>query len=292
MSSLVLVIGATGKVGSRVVKELAESGVNCRAATRRPEEARRWLPPGVEAVEFDYERPETFRPALDGADRLFLSVRPGDDDSDLTAIPLVEEAVGRGVRHIVSLTAMGVDRIADNSLRRIERRVETSGASWTHVRPNFFMQIFAVPPLGADLQAGGTLQLPAADARVSYIHVRDVAAVAVRGLLDPVHAGRAYTLTGSEALDHHEVVGALSRASGLTLRYVPLSEGEARRRMAAAGLDCRRIERLIRFYALVRAGACSLVSPDVAQVLERPPIAFSTFAREWRPAPEGRPPTP
>ncbi len=292
MSSLVLVVGATGKVGSLVVLELSANGVGCRAATRRPEQARRSLPPGVEAVEFDYDRPETFRPALDGADRLFLSVRPGDDDSDVTAIPLVEEAVERGVRHIVSLTAMGVDRIADNSLRRIERRVETSGASWTHVRPNFFMQIFALPPLSADLLAGGTLHLPAADARVSYIHVRDVASVAVRALLDPVHAGRAYTLTGGEALNHHEVVAALSRASGRTLRYVPLSEDEARRRMAAAGLPSRRIERLIRFYALVRAGACSPVSPDAARVLGRPQIAFSIFAREWQAAIAGEPSIP
>jgi uncharacterized protein YbjT (DUF2867 family) len=281
MMGRTLVVGATGKVGREVVAGLTARGEAVRGASRDPARAGHLLPPATEVVEFDYDRPETFRRALETVDCMFMSVRPGDEAADATAGPLVDEAVRRGVRHIVTLTAMGAERVPDNALRRIERQVEASGATWTHLRPNFFMQIFAVPPLVQQLRAVHSLRVPAADARLSFVDVRDVGAVAVVALLDGRHSGKAYTLTGGEAIDHGAVTRAISRATSQAFNYVPIGEEEARHLMAAGGLPPRRVERLLGFYGLVRAGACAELSPDVASVLGRPPIGFDRFARDY-----------
>ena len=284
----VLVTGATGRVGRGVVEELVRQGVRVRAATRRPGDMHDTWPAGVETVEFDYDRPETFRAAVRGIDRLFLVVRPGDDHSDETAIPLLDAALAGGVTHVVSLTAMGVDRLPGSSLRRIECHVEATAPSWTHLRPNFFMQIFAAPPLLGQLQRGNALRLPAGEARLSFIDAADISAAAAAVLTDDSHAGRGYTLTGPEALDHHEVARAIGAAAGRHVQYVPLEEGEARAEMAAGGLSAARVERLIGFYRLVRAGACAVMAPDLESILGRRPTTFEQFARRtaeaWGPS--------
>lgn len=280
-----LVVGGTGKVGREVVAGLLARRAPVRVATRQPDRARE-AAPEAESVAFDYDRPETFAAAVAGVERLFLSVRPGDEAADATALPLVDEALRAGVRRVVTLTAMGVDRMPGNALRRIERHVEASGAAWTHLRPNFFMQIFSTPPLVDQVRAVGSLRLPAGQARLSFVDVRDIGAVAVGALLDEGHAGRAYTLTGSEALDHAGVAAAISRVTARPVTYVAVEDDEARGLMAANGLPLARIDRLLAFYRLVRAGACSPVSTDVARVLGRAPIAFAQFTEDhaaaWR----------
>src|SRR5512140_27951 len=143
----VLVIGATGEVGSRVLAELGTRGVPVRAASRQPAVASAASAPcasgPVDWVRFDLEAPETFDPALAGVARVFLIARPGDDDADRPARPLVQAMLRAGVRHVVDLSAMGAETRDDFALRKIELMLERSGMEWTHLRRNWFMQIFS-----------------------------------------------------------------------------------------------------------------------------------------------------
>jgi uncharacterized protein YbjT (DUF2867 family) len=280
MAGQVLVIGATGTVGSQVVVQLGQRGERARAATREAGATRRRAGGTAEFVEFDFERPETFAPALDGVERVFLIARPGDEQADRVAVPLIDEMKRQGVRHVVNLTAMGVEMLEGMALRKVERYLEGSGIGFTHLRPNFFMQVFSGGPLLADIRSTGALHLPAADAKISYIDARDIAAVAAAALTEPGHVGKAYTLTGGEALDHHEVARAISAAAGKPVRYVPINEEAARAAIEGAGLSRERAERLIGFYRLVRQGLCAPVSPDVRTVLGRLPIPFAQFTRD------------
>src|SRR5437762_5155230 len=286
MAGKILVIGATGSVGSELVTQLIGRSERVRAATRNPERAQRGLDNAIEFVEFDFERPETFAVALDGADRVFLIARPGDDHPDRVAFALIDEMRRREVRLVVDLSAMGVESRDDIALRKVERYLEDSGIGFTHLRPNFFMQVFSAGPLLTDIRSTGAIHVPAADASISYVDVRDIAAVAAAALSEAGHVGRAYTLTGGEALDHHEIARAISEAAGKTVRYVPISEDAARRAIEGAGLPPERAERLVGFYRLVRHGFCTPVSPDVHTVLGRPPISFARFAKDsaacWR----------
>lgn len=280
MSGQLLIIGATGSVGSELVTLLDRSCENVRAAAREPEAARLSSTTSAEFVAFDFERPETFATALDGVDRVFLIARPGDDHPDQVAIPLIREMKRQGIRHVVNLSAMGVETQNDFGLRRVELYLEDSGIAFTHLRPNFFMQVFSSGPLLADIRSTGGIHIPAADAKMSFVDVRDIAAVAAAALTGQRHTGKAYTITGGEALDHYEIARAISDATGKTVQYLPISEDTARQALSAAGFSAERVERLIGFYRLVREGFCAPVSRDVETVLGRPPITFSQFAKD------------
>jgi uncharacterized protein YbjT (DUF2867 family) len=280
MSKKILIMGATGRVGAELVKLLTEKGEALRAATRSPSTASARLPCFAEAVEFDFDRPETFAPALKGVAKVFLIARPGENHADKVAIPFIDMARKEGVRLIVNLTAMGVEQDDSFTLRLLEKYVEASGIPYVHLRPNWFMQNFNSGPMLADIRATGGLHLPASDAKLSFIDVRDIAAVGLAALTEPRHAGNAYTLTGGEALDHYQVVGILSRAAGKTITYVPLSEEVACAALGKAGVAADLIERWTKFYRMVRQGLCASVAHDAELVLRRPTIAFEQYAKD------------
>lgn len=280
----ILVLGATGTVGSELVARLLQRGVSVRCASRSPGAAatsHHWPVHRVATVELDLERPATFAAAIEGADRAFLIARPGDERPEAVALPLIDAFRRGGVRHVVNLTALGVER-ADHAvgLRRVELYLEASGIAFTHLRPNFFMQLFSSPPLLEQIRTTRTLRVAAGDARLSFIDARDIAAVAAVALCETGHEGRAYSLTGPESIDHADVARQISAATGVEIRYVPLGESEARAMLSGAGFSAERIERLTRFYRLVRSGAAAPVTPDVPAVLGRPARSFAEFARD------------
>lgn len=279
MTGSILVIGATGAVGSRVRAGLERRGEAVVAASRDPSQAAARADGPARWVALDLERPESFAPALVGVDRAFLIARPGDERADVFAAPLIDAMQRAGVRRVVDISAMGVEAQDDAALRKIEVRLERSGLEFVHLRPNFFMQVFCGGPLLPMLRRG-EIALPAADAKISYVDAEDIAAVAVAALCEPAHAGRAYTLTGPEALDHHEVAARLAEATGAAMRYTPQGEPATRELLAQAGMPPARVERLIGFYRLVRAGWCAPVSDAVASVLGRPARPFARFARD------------
>lgn len=286
MSKTILVIGATGRVGSELVKLLTRKGESVRAVTRNPSAASSRFQNTVDLVEFDYERPQTFAPALVGVEKLFLTVRPGDNHSDKAAIPLINAAKKMKVQRIVALTAMRVEQDDTFMLRILEKYVEASGIAYTHLRPNWFMQNLDSGPMFADIKATGALHLPAADARISFIDARDVAAAGFAALTETHHDGKAYTLTGGEALSYSEVVGKLSRVAGKAISYVPIGEDVARAALVNRGISTDVIERWAEFHRKVRQGLCSPVLKDTELLIGRPPILFDQYATDhaasWR----------
>jgi uncharacterized protein YbjT (DUF2867 family) len=284
MAKTILLVGATGRVGSELMNLLVEKGEPVRAATRNPAGHR--FPASVSAVNFDFDEPGTFAPALDGVDRLFLIARPGDNHSDKAAMPLIDEAKKQKIDLIVNLTAMGVEQDETFMLRVLEKYVEASGIPFVHLRPNWFMQNFDSGPIFADIRATRAIHLPAADARLSFIDVRDIAAVACEALTKPRHRGNAYTLTGAEALSHFAVAEKLSLAAGTPISYVPISEEVARQGLAARNVPADYIQRWADFFSKVRRGLCAPITEDLEDVLGRPAILFDQyaedFARSWR----------
>jgi uncharacterized protein YbjT (DUF2867 family) len=286
MNLKMLVVGATGTVGRELVAELVKAGAAVRAATRDPGRARGVLPEAAETVPFDLERPATFDDALQDVERVFLMARPGDEHADELAFPLIEAMGRHGVRHVVDLSALGAEARPSFALRKVEQRIEASPMTFTHLRPNFFMQLFTSGSLLAAVRASA-IRVPAALAKVSWIDARDVAAVAAAVLVaDQAHAGKAYTLTGPQALDHAEIAATIHQACGRPVRYEAISEEEARRVLSEAGFPAPWVERLVGFYRLVREGAAAPVSSAVQDLVGRPARTFSTFATEhaamWR----------
>jgi uncharacterized protein YbjT (DUF2867 family) len=236
--------------------------------------------PSTSWVHFDLERPETFGEAIQGVSTVFLMARPGDEHPERTAIPLMAATKQAGVKRVINLTAMGCEVRPDFGLRRVELALEASGMAWTHLRPNFFMQIFCSGPHFTQLSRLRQVRLPAGDAGISFIDAEDIAAVAARCIIAPGHEGQAYTLTGGDPLSHGDVTTAISKVANAPVTYVALTEDEARIEFARAGLPAENVERLIGFYRIVRTGLAGAVSPDVEKLLGRRPRTFSEFVAE------------
>jgi uncharacterized protein YbjT (DUF2867 family) len=281
MSKRILVIGATGRVGSELVKLLVQNGDSVRAATRNPSAVSTRFNKSVELVEFDYDRPETFAPAVERVEKIFLILRPGDNHSDKAAAPIIELAKKEKVQHIVALTSMGVEQDETFMLRILEKYIEDSGIAYTHLRPNWFMQNLDSGPMYADIKKTSALHLPAASAEISFIDVRDIAAVGFAALTDTKHVGMAYTLTGKEPLNYYQVVEKISHVAGKEISYVPLSEEIACEGLKKAGIPQDLIDRWTEFYRKVRQGLCAPVSTDVENILGRPPILFDQYANDY-----------
>jgi uncharacterized protein YbjT (DUF2867 family) len=276
-SEATLVVGASGKLGSALLRVLEAKGAPVRAGTRTIEKHNSGAT-NIAWVHLDLERRETFEPALHGVTRVLLMARPGDEQPQRTSVPLIEAMKRAGVEHVVNVTAMGTNLRPDFGLRKVELALEASGLGFTHLRPNFFMQIFAAGPHHTQIMLQRQIRLPAADAGISFIDVEDIAQVAAKCLLEGAHGGKAYTLTGSQALSHGGVASLITAASGLPVQYVPLSEDEARAEWASAGLPMENVERLIAFYRIVRTGAAAAVDSCVEQLLGRKPNTFAEFA--------------
>lgn len=276
-SKRVLVLGATGTVGSMVARLLLQQGSEVVAASRRPEAG---VLPGASWVSFDYEVPGTFAAAVAGVESIFMVVRPGDDVPQATAIPLLEEASRAGVGKVVLLSAMGAERRPEFGLRILERFIEERGFRFVHLRPNWFMQLFTAGPLHYDLMTTGALHLPAGDAAISYIDAADIAKVAARVLTSAEYDGQGLTLTGPEAMTHEQLTSELSALTARRFGYVALSEDQARSGLALAGFSEARIERLIQFYRLVRTGACAPTSDATQRVTGEPATTWRTFVEK------------
>ena len=176
---------------------------------------------------------------------MLLIAPPLDVESPAKLSPVIDRARALGVGHIVLNSALGVDADENAPLRRIERHLMASGAGYTILRPNFFMENFTTGFL-APMIRQGEIYLAAGDGRTSFISTADIAAVAAEAFAGG-HQGREYNLTGPEALDHTEVAQLISQASGRTITYHAISEEEMLAgAMADLGLSARAHDRILR----------------------------------------------
>lgn len=225
----ILVIGATGNIGSRVVAQLPATGVRIRAMVRNPQTVA--LPPHVELVRGDLAAPETLDAALDGVDTVFLVWTLGP----APVAPAMERILKRA-RRVVYLTALlktphplfQQPNLLRNVAMEIERLIETSGREWTFLRPGMFA-INAVGWWGPQIRSGAeVIRWPYPALPTAPIHERDIAAVAVRALCEDGHAGKEYLLTGPQSVTHAEQLETIGSVIGRPLRMEEMTPEEAR----------------------------------------------------------------
>ncbi|MDJ0752137.1 MAG: NmrA family NAD(P)-binding protein [Ardenticatenaceae bacterium] len=274
-----LVIGATGKVGRRVVSLLEEQGQPVRAATRHPESYPSTA--NTQAILFDYADHSTFDEAVAGATRAFV-IAPEINPSDFQA--LLKKA--GHLQHVVLMTAFGVQYAPESPLGQAEQAVKESGIPYTILRPNWFMQNFTEGSFAEELKQTGSLSLPAADAKVSFIDVRDIASSAVAALTDKQHHHKEYDLTGGQALTHGEVVEMISKAAGRQIEYNAISDQAFKDGMTQSGAPAEMADMLVGLFQGMRQGGAAPVVGGVKEATGREPITFEQYAAdnaaEWR----------
>ena len=275
---MILITGASGNIGSEVLRQAAAARLEVKAGYQSPDKAAR-SPAGVDTVVMDYTRPETIRRALEGIATLFLVGPPTRDVAELEG-NVVRECARAGVAHIVKLSALGGRGATFPSLHRdSEERIEASGIAWTFLRPNGFMQNF-VTYSGHTIQTQNVFYAAQGNGAVSHVDVRDVGAAAVRVLSERGHEGRAYALTGPEALTNEQIAGILSRVSGREIRYVDLPPAELRKALVGAGMPEWSADALLDLQRLYREGGATRVEGSVEHLTGRRPTGFEPFARD------------
>jgi uncharacterized protein YbjT (DUF2867 family) len=258
----ILVIGATGKTGSRVASRLEALGHPVRRGSR------------ASATPFDWEAPETWAAALKGARAAYVTYFP-----DL-AFPgaigklemLGETAKAAGVEHLVLLSGRG-----EHHALLGEEVVRSTGQNFTIVRSAWFAQNFSEGYLRDPILAG-MLPMPGGTIAEPIIDIDDIADVVVAALTEDGHAGEVYEVTGPRLMTFAEMAAELSSAIGRPIRHVPISFEDFHAGIARSGGDFVADV----FTAIAREtldGRNASASDGVQRALGRPPRDFADFAR-------------
>lgn len=266
----ILVTAALGNVGREVVRACADRGFTVRAGGR-DESVLRASFPAHELARLDFFDRSTWASALADCDHVFLLRPPPIGDMKATLHPFVDAAYAAGVRHIVFLSVAGADRMKWVPHRKVELHLAATGKSWTLLRPGFFAQNFE-DAYRLDIVEDARIYVPAADARVAFIDVRDIAAVAARVFEHPeAFRGEQLTLTGPEAVTFDDVARELTAALGRPIRYEAASLlGYVHHLRRRRHLPWMQILIQTILHRGLRGGDAEAVDPTVEKVLGRP----------------------
>ena len=279
MSGPVLVTGATGKTGRRLLAALRARGVQARAASRRPGEGR---------VHFDWTDRGTWDAAVDGAGSAYLVSPSGVADPASLVIEFVEAAMAKGVARFVLLSASLLEA-GGPAMGQVHQWLAGSAAEWAVLRPSWFMQNFSEGPHRATIRDEHAIYSATGDGRVPFISADDIAEAAAAVLAADRAPNSDFVLTGAEALDYAEVAARISAAVGFTVTHRPVSPEELAARHMAAGLGEAHAKGLAAMDVAIAGGAEDRTTPDLRRLIGRPPIAFSTFVAGNVAAWTGRP---
>jgi uncharacterized protein YbjT (DUF2867 family) len=303
MPETILVTGATGTVGSEVVKQLVSSSsssssspdkndIIIKAAIHSQNKADNFKQynKSVQTINLDYNKPETIADALNQVDKLFLLTLPSPGMTVYSNLVKEIRKYSGSIKHIAKLSSMAADDgemgLATTIIGRIHREeekiIEESGIPFTFLRPPAFMQNF-ITQFGYTIRTQDAFYVPVGDAKLSFIDARDVASVAVKALTSDSqqHIGKAYAITAKEAISYEQAAEILSNEVGRKISYVDIPEEDARKGMKDSGMDDWLIDAILEFYSIIKAGHASKTTNVFEQVMGRKPITFSQFARDY-----------
>ena len=260
----ILILGATGKTGRRVVQRLQARGVPTRAGSRTAQ------PP------FDWADRDTWAPALGGVAAVYVTYYP-----DL-AVPGAPEAVGelarlageQGVQRLVLLSGRG-----EEEAQRSEEVVKEAGIDWTILRSSWFDQNFSEGFL-IDSVLEGAVALPVGGVREPFVHADDLADIAVAALTEDGHAGQLYEVTGPRLLSYADAVAEIAAATGRDVRFETISMDEFAGGLAQAGLSDDEAWLVKYLFSEVMDGRNESLTDGVQRALGREPRDFADYTRE------------
>ncbi|MEM6889627.1 MAG: NAD(P)H-binding protein [Pseudomonadota bacterium] len=264
MTSDILVIGATGKTGKRVVQRLEVRGISARHGTRRSE------------IPFDWEQPETWAASLDGMKTAYVAYSP-----DL-AVPSAHGVIAEFVK---AVEAAGLKRVVllsernEARARACEDLVKASSLEWTILQPSWFMQNFNE---GGFLEAvmEGEVSAPDSGAAEPWVDLDDVADVAVAALLEDGHAGQTYEITGAELLTWPEAVAKIAETTGRDVVYKTITPREFEGTLIAEGFPEEDADFVATLVAQILDGKNASTSDGLQRALGREPRNFGQFASD------------
>lgn len=275
----ILVTGASGNVGQYVIQNLLTYNETIVAAGTNTQKLRLMFNDEVEVVEFDFTRPETFDNALKDIDRIFL-MRPPHLGKPTDLYPFLEAVKKHSIKLIVFLSLMGIEKNTIPPHYKIEKKIEELGIPYAHIRPGFFMQ--NISGIHAEeIKLKDMIYVPAGNSKTSFIDASDIGhAIALILHNFEQHINTKYTLTGSEALDYHQVAKILSHVLGRTIIYAKPSYFKYRSYyINHRKLDKAYVNVTVALYFMTRMGTAKMITNDFFKLVGKEPNRFEDFVR-------------
>jgi uncharacterized protein YbjT (DUF2867 family) len=280
-----LVTDVTGHVGRAVLAELANQPVAVRALLQEPVD----LPvkaPNIEAVRPDPDDPGSLQRAFEGVEAAFLASGYSPHIAE-NHLKMANAAKAAGVRRFVQLSGVGANpQMCCARMLRWLGQAESGVAACpdvavTRLRPAYMLQLlFEFAPTIAQQ---GLIAGPFRSNAWSWVDARDVAAVAVAALKDPSHAGRIYTVTGSESLSFPQIADRLSHILGKPVRYHDITANEARGWLQGKGLSPVMIEAKLEYWDACASNMLNVPPNTVVQdVTGHPPRTLEEFVQDYK----------
>jgi uncharacterized protein YbjT (DUF2867 family) len=275
---VIAVTGSTGRVGSRVARQLAAAGVPQRLIVRDPSRAPELR--GAVVARAEYADRGAAETALRGVDVLFMVSGAEERDRVSTHRTFIDAAQAAGVRHVVYTSFYGAAPDCAFTLGRdhyaTEQHLRASGLAWTFLQDNLYLDF--IPYFAGD---EGVIRGPAGDGRLAAVAIADVADVAEVVLRDPAaHAGKAYPLTGPESLTLAEAAAITSAGTGRAITYHPETLSEAYESRSSYGAPDWQVDAWVSTYTAIAKGELDGVTPHVERLTGHPARSLAQLLAE------------
>jgi NAD(P)H dehydrogenase (quinone) len=277
---LIGVTGATGELGGRVARLLAERGLEQRLVVRDPARA-----PKLEGVTVariaGYDAGEEMRRALDGVETLlFISAEEHEHRLEQLHKPAIDAAVAAGVGRIVYTSFLGAAPDATFTLGRdhfhTEEHIRASGVDFAFSRNSIYLDYV---PLFAG--ADGVIRGPAGQGRISAVARDDIAEVIAALIVDRGHDGEAVGVTGREAFTMDEAAARISEAIGADVRFVDETMEEARESRAHFNAPDWEVAAWVTTYSSIAVGEVEKVTDTIERLTGHQPMNLEEFLKRY-----------
>ena len=279
--NMILLTGATGRVGSAAAKALARANIPFRALVRDPDKVA-FDPDAAEIVQGDLNDPAIVEQALQGVSRALIVMGNHPDQAKLER-QFASLAADAGVSHLVKVSSMEAAPDATATLPKnhydTEQHIASLGVDWTFLRPNYYMQNMLM--YAGSIARTNSFALPLGTAKTVMIDSRDVGEVAAVVLTGEGHSGQAYRLTGPAIMDFHEVAARMGTVLERPVSYMAQSPEAFREVLGQFIQSVWQLDAVCELFAEIAAGSLEEQHSTTADLLGRPAVDLETFTRQF-----------
>ncbi|MEK8128824.1 NmrA family NAD(P)-binding protein [Paenibacillus filicis] len=268
----ILVLGATGKTGTRITAKLNQLGYTVRSAGRRPGADK------TEHVYFDWNDRSTYKNAYNDVKSIYMVAPIAVMNPEELVIPFVEEAVQAGAQRFVLLSSASIAE-GGPVFGGIHEALRRIASEWAVLRPSYFMQNFTEGQHAATIRDGGKIVTATGEGRVAFVDADDIGEVGVRALTDEQPHNQDHVITGPEALSYADAARMIGNAAGINVRHESIGVRELSSGIAQAGIPADYAEFLAGLDEGIRRGGVEdQVTDTVERVTGRRPRSLADFA--------------
>lgn len=275
----ILVTGASGNVGSYVIRELLELNEEVVASGTNKEKLEKMFGDTVNIVKLDFTKSETFQNALIDIDRVFL-MRPPHLGKPEALYPFIDFVKSKDIRLISFLSLMGVEKNTIPPHHKIEKYIEKLEIPYAHIRPGFFMQNLSGIH-SKQIKEDNEIFVPAGKSKTSFIDAADIGLSIGTVLHDPeTYKNTKHTITGPQALDYYEIAQILSEVTKKKITYKkPSFLRYWYHYVFKRGLDMKYVNVTVALYFMTRMGTAKEITGEFKKLTGKDPRTFKEFAK-------------